>query len=352
MLVVVLIPTKIAWALTQDLKVSSKSACLMDMKTGRVLYAKNKDEPRLVASIAKIMTAILAIESGRLDEEVIVGEEVLTMYGSNIYIELREKIKLIDLVYGLMLRSGNDSAIVIATFVAGSEEKFVKMMNAKAVSIGMKNTVFNNSHGLDEVTENRTTAYDMALLSRYASKNKTYMEISGTKKYSASSDRKSYLWHNRNKLLSSYKYATGGKTGFTPRAGRTLVTTASNKKLDLTVVTLSDGNEYQTHQTLYEYGFNNFKEYLVLDKRRFKIDDNFYQDKIVIKENFSYLLSESEKENLKVEVKLTKLNRYRNGDVVGVVRVLLNSEQIHSQRVYVNTEGKRGFFSLVRSWFN
>lgn len=157
------------------------------------------------------MTAILAIESNRLEEEVVVGEEVLTMYGSNIYIELGEKMKLLDLVYGLMLRSGNDAAIVIATFIGGTEEKFVKMMNEKAKEIGMTNTVFNNSHGLDEVTQNKSTAYDMALLSSYASHNETYMKIVGTKKYTVQSDKKSYIWHNRNKLLGSYSYATGGK---------------------------------------------------------------------------------------------------------------------------------------------
>ncbi|MDD6224263.1 MAG: D-alanyl-D-alanine carboxypeptidase, partial [bacterium] len=209
----------------------------MDRDSGRVLFSKDPDTPRLIASITKIMTAILAIESGRLDEEVTVGEEVLTMYGSNIYIELGEKMLLRDLVYGLMLRSGNDSAVVIATFVGGTEENFVKMMNDKAASIGMTNTIFHNSHGLDEITENKSTAYDMALLSSYASKNETYMKIVGTKKYTVQSDKKSYLWNNRNKLLTSYEWATGGKTGYTPRAGRTLVTNASKNGLDLTVVT-------------------------------------------------------------------------------------------------------------------
>ena len=103
------------------LSLSCRSCVLMDMDSGRVLYEKDKDKPRLIASITKIMTAILAIESGKLNNTVTVGEEVLTMYGSNIYIELGEKMKLLDLVYGLMLRSGNDAAIVIATYVGGNE---------------------------------------------------------------------------------------------------------------------------------------------------------------------------------------------------------------------------------------
>lgn len=346
LLVVLLIPVNVL-----GLSLSCRSCVLMDSDSGRVLYAKDKDNPRLIASITKIMTAILAIESGRLEEEVTVGKEVLTMYGSNIYIELGEKMKLMDLVYGLMLRSGNDAAIVIATFISGTEEKFVEMMNKKAREIGMTNTVFNNSHGLDEVTQNKSTAYDMALLSSYASKNETYMKIVGTKKYIVQSDKKSYIWHNRNKLLGSYEYATGGKTGYTPSAGRTLVTNASNNGLNLTAVTLNDGNEYISHETMYDYGFKNYKNYIILDKKKFRIDNAYYPNKIYIKENFVYPLTEVEKENVKVLIKLTKLDNIKDGDEVGVVSVKLNGEEISSKKVYVKVnEEKKGFFSKVWSW--
>lgn len=336
----------------QGLSVSSRSACLMDSDSGRVLYEKDRDTPRLIASITKIMTAILAIESNRLDEEVTVGEEVLKMYGSNIYIELNEKMTLRDLIYGLMLRSGNDAAIVISVFVGGSEENFVKMMNEKAIEIGMKNTVFNNPHGLDEETQNKSSAYDMALLSSYASQNETYMEIAGTKKYTTQSDKKSYLWNNRNKLLFSYEFCTAGKTGYTPSAGRTLVTNASKDGLNLTVVTLNDGNEYQTHEELYEYAFSHYKNYKILDTKKFKIDDSYYPDKIYIKENFSYPLMEEEKDFIKVEVKLTKLKDYQDGDQVGIVIVKLGDEEIHTQKVYVKVKEKsnQNIFSRIWSW--
>ena len=155
----------------------------MDMDSNRILYEKNIDEQRLIASITKIMTAIIAIESGKLDEKVTVGDEVLKMYGSNIYIEVGEEITLRDLVYGLMLRSGNDAAVVIATYISGDEIKFVEKMNEKAKEVGMKNTIFNNCHGLDENTQNKSTAYDMALLSSYAFKNPIYRKVVGTKKY-------------------------------------------------------------------------------------------------------------------------------------------------------------------------
>ena len=333
------------------LSLSCRSCVLMDSDSGRVLYAKDENNPRLIASITKIMTAILAIESGRLEEEVTVGEEVLTMYGSNIYIELGEKMKLLDMVYGLMLRSGNDAAIVIATFIGGTEEKFVEMMNEKAKEIGMTNTVFHNSHGLDEVTQNKSTAYDMALLSSYASHNETYMKIVGTKKYTVQTDKKSYLWTNRNKLLSLYEYATGGKTGYTPSAGRTLVTNASNNGLNLTAVTLNDGNEYVSHETMYEYGFENYRNYTILDKKKFKVDNAYYPNQIYIKENFTYPLTEIEKENIKVLVKLTKLENVKDGDEVGVVIVKLAGEEIFREKVYVKAkEEKQGFFKKIWMW--
>ena len=333
------------------LSLSCRSCVLMDSDSGRVLYEKDKDNPRLIASITKIMTAILAIESDRLEEEVTVGEEVLTMYGSNIYIELGEKMKLLDMVYGLMLRSGNDAAIVIAYFIGGSEENFVKMMNDKAKEIGMTNTVFNNPHGLDEVTQNKSTAYDMALLSSYASHNETYMKIVGTKKYSVQTDKKSYLWYNRNKLLGSYSYATGGKTGYTPSAGRTLVTNASHNNLNLTAVTLNDGNEYISHETMYNYGFENYKNYVILDKNKFKVDNAYYPNQIYIKESFKYPLTEVEKENVKVLVKLTKLDKINDNDEVGIVIVKLAGQEIYSEKVYVRVnKEKKNFFQKIWSW--
>ena len=153
----------------------------MDIDSNRVLYEKNANEKRLIASTTKIMTALLALESNKMDNLVEAKEEILKMYGTSIYLSLHEKMKLRDLVYGLMLRSGNDAAIVIATYLSGSEEEFVKKMNKKAKEIGMVNTTFQNAHGLDEETKNYSTAHDMALLSSYVYKNfKEYRTITKT----------------------------------------------------------------------------------------------------------------------------------------------------------------------------
>lgn len=347
LLVSILIPNSV-----YAISVSCRSCILMDMDSGRILYEKDANNPRLIASITKIMTSILAIESNKLDDIVTVGNEVLKMYGSNIYIEPGEKIKLKDLVYGLMLRSGNDAAVVIATFIAGSEENFVDMMNKKAKEIGMKNTYFNNSHGLDEVTQNESTAYDMAILSSYASKNKTYMEIVGTKKYTIKTNKKTYLWNNRNNLLFSYKYLTGGKTGYTPSAGKTLVTTASKNDLNLTAVALNDGNHYETHKTLYEYGFNNYKKYKILDTKRFKIDKKYYKDTIFIKNDFYYPLSEAEINKVKVLIKIAKLDNYKSYDEVGEVEVYLDNKIIFKEPIYVKINKKSGFLEKLKKFLN
>lgn len=332
---------------------TASSAILMDMDSGRILYSKDIHNPRLIASITKIMTAVIAIENGNLNDVVTVGKEVLTMYGSNIYVELGEKMTLKDLLYGLLLRSGNDSAIVIATYIGGTEEKFVEMMNKKAKEIGMINTIYNNSHGLDEVTQNHSTAYDMAVLSSYANTLEAYREISGTKKWTTSTANKSYVWYNRNKLLSLYEYATGGKTGYTPTAGRTLVTTASKDNLNLTAVTLNDPNEYTSHENMFEYGFNNYNNYLIIDKEHFDIDDNFYKDDIYIKNSFSYPLTNSELKKVSIVVELLKLTNYKNNDKVGEVIIRLDSEEIFRENVYVKVKTKenKGFFSKIKDFF-
>ena len=342
-LIIILIPGN-----TFALSLSCRSCILMDTNSGRVLYEKNSNDQRLIASITKIMTAILASESNKLDDDVIVGEEVLKMYGSNIYIELGEKITMLDLVYGLMLRSGNDAAVVIANYIAGSEEEFVKLMNNKAQAIGMKNTVYNNCHGLDEETQNISTAYDMALLSRYASSNPIYMQIVGTKKYVSKSDRKTYMWTNRNKLLFDYKYATGGKTGYTPSAGKTLVTTAKKNNLELTAVTLNDGNQYISHEEMYEYGFNNYELYKVLDKNKIKVDSKYYKDRIYLKKDFYYPLTEYERDNIKVKMVLNKLSNYEDNQCVGNIYVMLNDSEIYHDKVYVSKNDNKNRNIFVR----
>lgn len=322
----------------------------MDLDSGRILYEKNAEQRRLIASITKIMTAIVAIEEGDLTEKITVGEEVLSMYGTNIYVEVGEKMKLRDLLYGLLLRSGNDASVVIAKAIAGSEEKFVNLMNQKAQEIGMKNTTFKNPHGLDEETENYSTAYDMALLSKYAYKNKTYRNIVSTDKYEVSTGEKTYLWYNRNKLLTTYEYCTGGKNGYTPRAGKTLVTTASKNGLNLTIVTLSDGDIYNNHIDLYEDFFSKYKRYKIIDKNNFRIDKEFVDDDVYLEDSFYYPLTSNEVDDIKTVVHFLDDSAT---DEIGTIEIFLSNQKIGELPVYRKIKKKEqiSFFEWLRQLF-
>ena len=328
----------------------AKSTIVMDLDSGRILYEKNANQKRLIASITKIMTAIVAIEEGDLTEKITVGEEVLSMYGTNIYVEVGEKMKLRDLLYGLLLRSGNDASVVIAKAIAGSEEKFVNLMNKKAQEIGMKNTIFKNPHGLDEETENYSTAYDMALLSKYAYKNKTYRNIVSTDKYEVSTGKKTYLWYNRNKLLTTYEYCTGGKNGYTPRAGKTLVTTASKKGLNLTIVTLSDGDIYNNHIDLYENFFSKYKRYKIIDKNNFRIDKEFVDEDVYLEDSFYYPLTSNEVNDIKTVVHFLDDSAT---DEIGTIEIFLSNQKIGELPIYRKIKKKEqfSFFEWLRQLF-
>jgi len=233
--------------------VSARNAVLLDQETGKILYEKNAHEKQSVASITKVMTAIIAIESGKMNEVSKTSRKAIYTEGSSIYLEQGEKMSLEDLVYGLMLRSGNDSAVAIAEHVGESEEGFVYLMNEKAAWIGMQQTHFDNPHGLESDTH-YSTAYDMALLMRYAMNNKQFRKVSGTKMHKA--DTRTYAWKNKNRLLTEkYKYCTGGKTGFTKKAGRTLLTTAAKGDKELVAVTLNASDDWNDHTQMFEYGF-------------------------------------------------------------------------------------------------
>ncbi len=333
---------------------SARSAILMDMDSLRVIYGKDVHYVQSVASISKIMTAIVAIENSDIDKEFVIGNEILKAYGSGIYIQIGERIKLKDLLYGLMLRSGNDAAIAISVAVAGDTDKFVKMMNDKAKDLGMKNTTFNNPSGLDEEKGNFSSAYDMALLMSYAMKNKVFREITGTKDYTVKTDKNVYKWHNKNKLLSTYKYITGGKTGFTKIAKRTLVTSASKDDVNLTVVTINDGDDWDDHKNLYEEAFKEYKSYRILNKGEIIIplEDYYEKDILYLKNDFKYLLRESEKNILKLKYEISKKRKYKSNDKVGLVKVYLGDKVVHEEDIYVKKgKEKRSFWDRILSWF-
>lgn len=329
---------------------SARSSIVMDTESGRVLYQNNAHEKRLIASITKVMTATVTLENVKnLNKKVKAGDEVLKMYGTSIYMGKGEVLTVKDLLYGLMLRSGNDAAVVLANVVSHDEKTFVKLMNEKAKKLRMENTTFKNCHGLDEETKNYSTAYDMALLSRYIyNKSAVYRKIINTYKYDTKSNQKSYLWYNRNNLLKQYKYCIGGKTGYTPSAGKTLISVAKKNNLVLTAVSIKDSNHYENHENLYEYLFDKYKRYQLLDSKHFNIDEEYYEDDLYIKDDFFYPLTSTELKKIKTVVKITKLKNYKDDDVVGEVNIKLGNEVLKKVNVYVHKkEKKKNFFSRL-----
>lgn len=193
------------------------SYILIEKDTLRVLDGENIHEKFLPASITKIMTCIVAIENCSLDDEFIVTSDVIRQEGSSIYLELGEKVSMRTLLYGMMLRSGNDASYMIAKCTFGDIDTFIDKMNEYARSIGMKNSIFNNPSGLDDETCNYSTAYDMAILMAYALNNEVFREIVSTKNYNyTSSNGVNHYFTNKHKLLLSYDFITGGKTGVVP----------------------------------------------------------------------------------------------------------------------------------------
>ncbi len=332
---------------------SASSVVLMDMDSLNVIYSENMNDIRGVASISKIMTAIVAIENADITNKVTIGKEITKAYGSGIYIKQGEEITLEALLYGLMLRSGNDAALAIANYVGGDVKQFVAMMNRKAVEIGMTNTTFNNPHGLDEDGGNLSTAYDMAILTSYAMKNETYKKIASTKSYTVKTNMNYYSWVNKHRLLHSNKYVTGGKTGFTDTARRTLVTTASLNNVNLVVVTLNDGNDFNDHISLFDEAFANYSSYQILKKGEIEIiDEKYYLDQLYIENDFYYTLNNNKKNEVLLNFKLEKKQNYNSNDCVGIVEIIINNNKVSEEKIYVQKKEKVGFWQKLKEWFN
>ncbi|UUZ94377.1 D-alanyl-D-alanine carboxypeptidase [Paenibacillus sp. P25] len=206
----------------------AEAAALVDVASGRILYSSKGDKTMRIASLTKIMTAIVAIEHGNLSDKVKVSKNAFGKEGSSIYLKLNEEMNLKDLLYGMMLRSGNDAATAIAEHVGGSVEGFAYMMNEEARLIGMTGSSFKNPTGLDE-TGHYSTANDMAKLTAYALKNPVFAEIVKTRVKKAPNPNESwdYTWINKNKMLSIYDGSDGVKTGYTKLAKRRLVSSAT-----------------------------------------------------------------------------------------------------------------------------
>lgn len=232
---------------------SAQSLVLMHRDTGQILYEKDADTQRLIASTTKIMTALVVLENCDPNETVEILPAYTGIEGSSMYLKAGEKYTVLDLLYGMLLVSGNDAATALACHCAGSLEAFAELMNAKAADLGLTNTAFENPHGLDGKSQ-YSSAADLAEITREAMENETFCEIVSSKTYTQG--EQSYM--NHNKLLWSYEGAVGVKTGYTMAAGRTLVSSAERDGLRLICVTLSDPDDWRDHRALYDWGFASF----------------------------------------------------------------------------------------------
>lgn len=240
--------------------ISASSACLIDAESGKVLYGKSPDRRLPMASTTKIMTAVVALESGvSVDSVLVVPRSAVGTEGSSAYLREGEEITLESLLYCLLLSSANDAAVAIAVSLCGNVESFVERMNEKAHELGLENTHFENPHGL-QADGHYTTARDLANLLAYAVKNEDFLRISGS--YRAQISREGGIIGtliNHNRLLRTYDGMIAGKTGYTRTAGRCLATCAERGGVRLIAVTLNAPNDWNDHTRLYDFGFSAYE---------------------------------------------------------------------------------------------
>ena len=274
--------------------VSAGSAILQDAQTGRVLYEKQADQQSLIASTTKIMTALIVCEQTNVLNRVRIPKEAVGIEGSSMYLKEGEILTVQDLLYGLMLHSGNDAAVALAIYCGGTVEGFAELMNDKAQRLGMTNSHFVNPNGLDS-PGHYSTARDMAILASYAMENPLFAQTVSTKTVKVG---ERYL-HNHNKLLWTLEGADGVKTGYTKAAGRILVSSCARQGRRLICVTMNDRDDWNDHKTLMEKGFADFTVKQIVYAGQFLgalpvISGENTEVQLLAKEDFSYALSPEE----------------------------------------------------------
>lgn len=242
-------------AYAADLQVQASAAILLDAQSGEILFEKNAKVQRAPASTTKIMTAILAIEKGRLGDIATISTKAATVGEASLHLDPGDKLTVQELLHGALLKSGNDACVALAEAICYSEEEFVNLMNLKARVLGAENTTFMNTNGLPH-QEHLSTAYDLALIARYAMNNPVFAEIVGKKQYTIHwlEPKRSMYLKNTNKLLWSYSWVTGVKTGTTNKAGKCLVAAGSYQGREMIVVILNSSDRFGEAKRLLAYG--------------------------------------------------------------------------------------------------
>ncbi len=307
---------------------ASASYAVIDADTGRLLMGSNVHDRMPIASLTKIWTALIAIENNELDEEVVISRQAALAEGSSIYLEPGERVTVETLLYGLMLRSGNDAAYALAEHTGNSIEGFADLMNEKAYLYGLNDTYFTNPSGLHN-DKHLSSAYDTAQMLRIALQNDTFKKISSTINYK-SPTKNGVTWQNKHRLLRQQVGAVSGKTGYTKVAGRTLATYFEQDQKKVIVVTLSEANDWQVHKGLANRVFNEYDHVTIADKGEYKAAKN---KKVILDEPITLLLKKDEVKELE---NVLHLSRKQND--FGIWHVMLNDESIYSTRVNIKKE--------------
>ncbi len=318
--------------------ISAVSAVVIEAETGTVLYSKNMDEQRAMASTTKIMTAILTIEAGDLDREFTVDSYAIMVEGTSMGLREGDRVSRRDLIYGILLPSGNDAANAAAVSVSGSVNAFVKKMNAKAATLGLRNTHFVTPSGLD-ADGHYTTAYDLAMLASYAMKNPIFREVVSCQYKEVEFGNPPYkrTLYNSNKMLKQYDGAIGIKTGFTDNARRCLVSAARRNGVELIAVTLNAPDDWNDHKKMLDYGFTQVSAYNADTSCSEEVSVagtgktvGVYADKTTIS------LTSSQRQRLERRILLPRIvyNDVQKGDKLGSIVFVLDGKTVKSVPLY------------------
>lgn len=321
-----------------QLSINADVYVLLDSISGRILLEKNSTEKRAMASTTKIMTAIIALEQGNLQSQVVVSPRAASIGGSSFFLKTGETFSLENILYGLLLPSGNDAAVAIAEYIGGTEENFVKMMNEKAVELGALNTHFKNPHGLDE-PGHYTTAKDLALIARYAWNIYKFREIVQTKSKEIKDGNYTRQIFNTNKLLWEFDGANGIKTGYTGKAGKCLVASAFKNDFQLLSIVLGTHSHFGDSFQLLNYGFNNYKQTTLAKKSKNYAtipvqNGTFDEIELGIKSNINLPLSKREKFRLKPVVPKKTKAPINKGQQIGELQVYIDENLVHSAPLF------------------
>ena len=334
----------------EDFLTQAKSMFTMETNSGRILYRKNDKERLPMASTTKIITAIVAIENCKnLDEKYLIPASAVGIEGSSIYLRKNEHLSVRELLYGLMLRSGNDSAVAIAIIVAGSVENFVKMMNDFCLKLNLTDTHIVTVNGLHD-DAHYTTAYDLAMITSYALKNEIFSEIVSTEiKDISDENSKDKIRHlkNKNKLLKMVDGADGVKTGYTKKAGRCFVGSATRDGMQIVCVVLDCIPMFQDSKKLIEKGFNEFKMTKIfsageISETEIKNGKKTQKAPILLEKDIYFPLKNDEFAEITAKVVLNDDLKapIKETDEIGEIEIKLQNDLIFSQKLFTINIGK------------